>query len=148
MRIELATVTDIPELTTLLSLLFSQEAEFQPDLEAQYRGLSTIISHPEIGEILTIRTHDDSIVGMINLLYTVSTALGERVALLEDMVVLPQFRGAGAGSKLLQAAIAHARASGCKRITLLTDGDNEAAQKFYSNHGFTASTMVPFRLKL
>jgi ribosomal protein S18 acetylase RimI-like enzyme len=85
---------------------------------------------------------------MINLLYTVSTALGARVALLEDMVVLPQFRGVGAGSKLLQAAIAHARASGCKRITLLTDGDNEAAQKFYSNHGFTASRMVPFRLKL
>lgn len=147
MRIELATVADIPEITTLLSLLFSQEAEFQPDIEAQYRGLSTIISNPEIGEILTIRT-DDSIVGMINLLYTVSTALGERVVLLEDMVVLPQVRGSGVGSKLLQAAIAHARASGCKRITLLTDCDNEAAQKFYRNHGFTASTMVPFRLKL
>lgn len=147
MRIELATVADIPELTTLLNLLFSQEAEFQPDIDAQYRGLSNIISNPEIGEILTIRT-DDSIVGMINLLYTVSTALGERVALLEDMVVLPQFRGAGVGSKLLQAAIAHARTSGCKRVTLLTDGDNEAAQKFYCNHGFTASTMVPFRLKL
>jgi ribosomal protein S18 acetylase RimI-like enzyme len=85
---------------------------------------------------------------MINLLYTVSTALGARVAILDDMVVLPQFTGLGAGSKLLQAPIAHARASGCKRITLLTDGDNEAAQKFYSNHGFTASRMVPFRLKL
>jgi len=147
MHIELATVVDIPELTSLLSLLFSQEAEFQPDVEAQYCGLSNIISNPDVGEILIIRTND-SIVGMINLLYTVSTALGERVALLEDMVVLPQFRGAGAGSKLLQAAIEHARASGCKRITLLTDGDNEAAQKFYSNHGFTASRMVPFRLKL
>ncbi|MDP3743534.1 MAG: GNAT family N-acetyltransferase [Methylotenera sp.] len=147
MRIELATVADIPELATLLSVLFSQELEFQPDVEAQCLGLANIISNPEIGEILTIRTHD-SIVGMINLLYTVSTALGARVALLEDMVVLPQFRGAGVGSKLLQAAIARARVSGCKRITLLTDGDNEAAQKFYSNHGFTASRMVPFRLKL
>lgn len=147
MRIELATVADIPELTTLLSLLFSQELEFQPDIEAQCLGLANIISNPEVGEILTVRTHD-SIVGMINLLYTVSTALGGRVALLEDMVVLPQFRGAGVGSKLLQAAIAHARVSGCKRITLLTDGDNEAAQKFYCKHGFTASKMMPFRLKL
>lgn len=147
MRIELATVADIPELATLLSVLFSQELEFQPDVEAQCLGLANIISNPEVGEILTIRTHD-SIVGMINLLYTVSTALGARVALLEDMVVLPQFRGAGVGSKLLQAAIARARVSGCKRITLLTDGDNEAAQKFYSKHGFTASKMIPFRLKL
>ncbi len=147
MRIELATAADIPALTTLLNLLFSQEAEFQPDAEAQHRGLLKIISNPEVGEILTIRT-DDSIVGMINLLYTVSTALGERVALLEDMVVLPQFRGAGTGSKLLQAAIEHARAIGCKRITLLTDGDNVAAQNFYRNNGFSASTMLPFRLKL
>jgi GNAT superfamily N-acetyltransferase len=147
MHIELATVADIPELTTLLNLLFSQEIEFQPDEEAQCLGLANIISNTQVGEILTIRTHD-SIVGMISLLYTVSTALGGRVALLEDMVVLPQFRGAGAGSKLLQAAIAHARVSGCKRITLLTDGDNEAAQKFYHHHGFSASKMVPFRFKL
>jgi GNAT superfamily N-acetyltransferase len=147
MRIELATVADISALATLLSLLFSQELEFQPDVEAQRLGLANIISNPEVGEILIIRTHG-SIVGMINLLYTVSTALGGRVALLEDMVVLPQFRGAGVGSKLLQAAIAHARVSGCKRITLLTDGDNEAAHKFYSKHGFTASKMMPFRLKL
>ncbi len=147
MRIELATVADIPELATLLSLLFSQELEFQPDLDAQCLGLANIISNPEVGEILTICTHD-SIVGMINLLYTVSTALGGRVALLEDMVVLPQFRGAGVGSKLLQAAIAHARDSGCMRITLLTDGDNKLAQKFYHQHGFSASKMVPFRLNL
>jgi GNAT superfamily N-acetyltransferase len=147
MRIELATIADIPALTALLNLLFSQEAEFQPDVEAQCLGLANIISNPKVGEILTVRTHD-SIVGMINLLYTVSTALGGHVALLEDMVVVPQFRGAGVGSKLLQAAIAHARVSGCKRITLLTDGDNEVAQKFYSKHGFTASKMVPFRLKL
>jgi GNAT superfamily N-acetyltransferase len=85
---------------------------------------------------------------MVNLLYTVSTALGARVAMLEDMVVTRQQRGGGIGTLLLQAAIALARADGCQRITLLTDTDNASAHRFYRRHGFVASPMVPFRLML
>jgi len=80
------------------------------------------------------------------LLYTVSTARGGRVALFEDMVVRPERRGNGAGSALLQAAIARAREAGCSRITLLADHANEAALRFYQRHGFTASGMLPLRL--
>ncbi|MNY66030.1 putative phosphinothricin acetyltransferase YwnH [compost metagenome] len=77
-----------------------------------------------------------------------STALGARVALLEDMVVDTGARGTGIGSALLEQAIAHARDSGCRRITLLTDGDNAAAQRLYRRHGFGRSPMVPLRLAL
>ena len=82
---------------------------------------------------------------MVNLLFTVSTALGERVVLLEDMVVAPSVRGAGVGSALLTAAIDFARAQRCPRITLLTDRVNADAQRFYARHGFTASDMLPMR---
>ncbi|MGH8602944.1 MAG: GNAT family N-acetyltransferase, partial [Gammaproteobacteria bacterium] len=82
----------------------------------------------------------------VNVLFTVSTALGGPVALLEDMVVHPEYRGGGAGSRLLQAAINLAESSGCYRITLLTDRTNESAQRFYKRHGFTLSDMVPMRL--
>ena len=82
---------------------------------------------------------------MVGLLYTISTALGARVALLEDMVVAPAWRNAGFGSQLLEAAIAQARQAGCQRITLLTDDINTDAQRFYGRHGFTRSPMVPFR---
>jgi GNAT superfamily N-acetyltransferase len=85
---------------------------------------------------------------MVNLLYTVSTALGDRVALLEDMVVSPNVRGSGVGSRLLEQAIQLARLDGCKRITLLTDRANEPAQRFYQKHGFVSSVMVPLRLSL
>jgi GNAT superfamily N-acetyltransferase len=131
----------------LLSTLFAQEAEFTPNAEAQAKGLARIISNPELGTILVARDAE-SILGMVNLLFTVSTALGERVALLEDMVVTPQVRGAGVGSQLLAQAIAFARTQGCKRITLLTDSDNEAAQRFYEKHGFALSGMLPMRLSL
>jgi GNAT superfamily N-acetyltransferase len=147
LRITVAERDDIPALCELLNILFSQEAEFTPDAEAQRRGLARIIANPEIGTIL-IACDDRRIVGMVNLLYTVSTALGASVALLEDMVVLPDARGGGIGTRLLQEAIALARTRNCKRITLLTDQDNELAQGFYQGHGFTSSTMIPLRFLL
>ncbi len=147
MLITTASPADIPALCELLSVLFSQEAEFQPDYQAQSRGLAQIIAKPEVGCILLAR-YQRQVVGMVNLLYTVSTALGERVAILEDMVVKPDQRMAGVGSALLKQAILTAQLQGCKRITLLTDQTNQAAQRFYSRHGFRRSSMVPMRLDL
>lgn len=147
MEISAATLDDIPQLCKLLELLFSQEAEFAPDRAIQAAGLREIIAEPQRGQIWVLRD-GTSPVGMVNLLFTISTALGGRVAILEDMVVHPSARGGGAGSQLLQAAISAAQSAGCRRITLLTDGSNEAAQRFYQRHGFALSDMVPLRLML
>jgi GNAT superfamily N-acetyltransferase len=147
MASEIATFGDIRALTDLLSVLFSQEAEFTPDPEAQRRGLTRVISDPRVGMVLVAR-QGGQVVGMVNLLFTVSTALGERVVLLEDRVLSPHVRGSGVGTRLLSDAIALVRDQGFKRITLLTDRSNESAQRFYSRHGFVISTMVPMRLSL
>lgn len=147
MLVEKATTADISALSGLLSVLFSQEAEFTPNAEAQQRGLAHIIGNPEVGVVLVAR-QGDHILGMVNLLFTVSTALGEKVALLEDMVVSPAGRGIGVGTKLLSEAVSFSRAQGCKRITLLTDQSNEFAQRFYSKQGFVVSHMIPMRLSL
>lgn len=147
MEIALASLSDIPELCELLEILFSQEVEFVPNYEVQSRGLARIISNPEVG-IIVLARQSGQVVGMCNLLFTVSTALGERVALLEDMIMSPNYRGSGVGSQLLEQAIKFARLNGCKRITLLTDSANEPAQRFYQRHGFGFSTMIPLRLSL
>ena len=147
MHIEAATEADLPALTKLLAVLFAQEAEFTPNPEAQHRGLLRIITNREVGIILVAK-EDETVLGMVILLYTVSTALGERVALLEDMVVGPEARGRGVGSHLLKRAVSVAEAAGCLRITLLTDQLNLSAQRFYKRHGFTPSSMVPMRLHL
>jgi ribosomal protein S18 acetylase RimI-like enzyme len=138
---------DVPALSALLAQLFAQEHEFKPDGGAQRRGLSMIIRNPDQGIILVAR-EGDAVVAMVNLLYTISTALGERVATLEDMMVSHRCRGTGVGSALLRHAIQHCEDSGIKRITLLTDPDNDTAQRFYEGHGFRRSAMVPMRLHL
>jgi ribosomal protein S18 acetylase RimI-like enzyme len=145
MKIEMATTSDIPMLCALLDYLFSQEVEFKPDHETQSRGLEMILNNKNIGNIFVAKKNE-KIIGMVILLYTVSTALGERVALLEDMVVSPNERELGIGSMLLDHAVKYATEKGCKRITLLTDKRNIRAQKFYKQHKFNRSSMFPFRM--
>jgi GNAT superfamily N-acetyltransferase len=147
MPIELATTSDIPRLCELLGILFTQESEFSPNPALQAEALRSILDSPETGELLVLR-ENGGIVGMVSLLYTVSTFLGGRVAILEDMVVEPAQRGKGLGGVIVQAAIEHARKAGCRRITLLTDGHNVAARRFYEAVGFKQSFMQPYRLQL
>ena len=145
MKIELATTADIPTLCSLLDHLFSQEVEFKPNHEIQSRGLEKILNNNNIGNIFVAKKNE-KIIGMVILLYTVSTALGERVALLEDMVVSPNERDLGIGSMLLDHAVKYVTVRGCKRVTLLTDKMNTRAQKFYKQHKFNRSSMIPFRM--
>ena len=147
MEITTAISSDIPQLCLLLDSLFAQEAEFKPDPEAQTRGLSAIIDNADAGDILV--AHDaGQIIGMVNLLYTVSTALGARVAILEDMVISADYRDRGVGSKLLKYVLEFAEIQGCQRVTLLTDDDNVGAHRFYTRHGFERSSMLVFRNSL
>jgi len=139
-----ATPQDIPALCDLLDLLFAQEADFTPDRAKQERGLRLILDDVRVGAILVARD-GAQVVGMVNLLFTVSTAEGARAMMLEDMIVRPDHRGQGVGLALIEAAIARAAATGCARITLLTDEDNTQAQWFYGRAGFRRSAMIPMR---
>lgn len=148
LHIRVACLADVPQLTELLNQLFSHEKEFTPDSDKQARGLGLIVQNPEIGKILVASTDGHRIYAMVNLLYTVSTFHGNRVCILEDMIVSERCRSCGVGSRLLNAAIGLAKRDGCSRITLLTDGSNEGAHRFYNRHGFAISSMIPMRRTL
>lgn len=142
-----ATQEDILALCGLLKTLFSGEREFIPNADVQKCALEMILGNPEIGKIFVCQ-NDGEIIGMVSLLFTISTALGGKVAMLEDMIVSPQFQGKGFGTKLLAHAIAEAKKLTCKRLTLLSDTDNLNAHRFYEQFGFKYSPMLPMRLIL
>lgn len=74
-------------------------------------------------------------IGFTQLYPSFSSVSACRTWILNDLFVLPSARGTGTGSALLDAAKAHALASGAKRLDLATAHDN-AAQKLYESHGY------------
>lgn len=139
-----ATLADVPQLAGLLTILFTHEVELAPDPAKQERALRMILTQPEMGRIFCAR-EGDQVLGMVSLLFTISTAEGGRAAWLEDMVIHPAQRNAGLGRRLIEAALTAAQTLGCTRVTLLTDGINTSAMRFYERAGFVRSEMVPFR---
>ena len=83
---------------------------------------------------------------MLLLLFTISTAEGGFVILLEDLIVHKDYRNHGFGGKLLNYAIEYTKQKEFLRITLLTDRLSEDSQRFYKRHGFAVSSMIPIRL--
>jgi GNAT superfamily N-acetyltransferase len=143
--IEPAIFEDLDELSNLLGELFSEEKDFRPNKQKQLQGLRLIFEEPNRGRVFVLR-RDRTIVAMINLLFTISTAEGGFVILLEDLVVHDSFRGHGYGSQLLEYAINFAKQKKFLRITLLTDRPELRSQNFFKRHGFFESHMLPMRL--
>jgi GNAT superfamily N-acetyltransferase len=145
--IERATLNDVASLAGLLAILFTQEADFAADGSKQERALRAIIENPGTGVIFIARNGSVP-AGMVSLLFTISTAEGGPACWLEDMVLHPDWRNGGLGTRLLQHAIDWARDHGFSRISLLTDKTNEGAIRFYQRQGFTESAMTVLRLSL
>lgn len=142
-----AKTEDIPVLCELLWELFSQEVEFTPNKKIQEKALKRIIEDENIGDIF-VAVKENKVVAMVNVLYTISTALGEKVAILEDMVVSQNYKNQKIGSSLIEFALDYLEKNSFKRVTLLTDSDNFNAHNFYKKHGFIKSSMVVFRKSL
>ncbi len=144
-RIEPATTEDLPALADLLYDLFTRETDFRPDQVKQLRGLRLILEQPHRGRIFVMRGAADQIIGMVNMLFTISTAEGGSVIILEDLIVSQDHRGMGYGAQLIKYVLDFAKQKDFLRITLLTDRLDEKTKHFFQQHGFDASEMVPMR---
>lgn len=143
-RVEPATLEDLPALTGLVMDLMARSDDFSPDRTLQERGLRLILEQPNRGRIFVVR-NKDRIFGMVNLLFTISTARGGFVILMEDVVIHPDHRGQGYGAMLVDHVVDFARRKNFKRITLLTDRMSAESQEFFKKQGFEYSNMIPMR---
>jgi GNAT superfamily N-acetyltransferase len=82
----------------------------------------------------------DPAVGVAQLRFRPSVWTGAEDAWMEDLFVIEDARGAGAGRALVQGCIDRARARGCKRIQLDANEQNEAALALYGSLGFASSS--------
>ena len=130
---------DLPFLANLLEELFTIEDDFVIDTSRQIHGLQLLLNTPDVTVLVAHK--NDRIVGMVSMQQLVSTVMGQRVGLIEDMIVHSDFRGQGIGSMLMDSVIAVSQQLGYSRLTLGVDLRNTPAKAFYTRFGFQTSNM-------
>jgi len=123
----------------LLEQLFRIEDDFIFDLNTQIRGLRLLLKVPTAS--MFVAKIKNKVVGMITLQSLISTAMGEQVGLIEDLIVSTDYRGKGIGKSLLNSVINESERRGHTRLSLGTDIRNAAAIEFYRTYGFKSSSM-------
>ena len=120
---------DLPELVELLRHLFELEQDFEPDASKQQAGLSLMLESP-FAELFVAEC-GGRVAGFCGVQLQISTAMGSYAAQIEDLVLHPEFRRRGIGSRLLDAAGAWAKQRGARRLQLNCDDQNLPAMRFY-----------------
>ena len=142
---------DIPAMTELLMALFSLEKDFTPDREKHMEGLKLAIDSPAY-TVLVIHSARENIrpdiLGMCTLHSLISTAKGQEVGLIEDVVIHPDHRGNGLGKQLLEKMQELARERHYARLQLLADKDNTPAHRFYEKMGFSHTNLIAMNMHL
>lgn len=131
--IEDAKEEDFKEMAELLSVLFEIESDFEIDFDKQYAGIKQLYEHE--GSDLLVARHDNSVVGMVTMQRLSSSAEGNFIGQLEDLVVKEDYRKMGIGSRLINRIRNVAEERGYKRIQLAADVNNDNALKFYTRRG-------------
>ncbi len=93
--------------------------------------------HP-VFEALVAENRDGQIVGCAIYFERFSTWKGPNLHI-EDLMVLPEYRGQHIGEALMDAVVAEARRREMNRVELDVEGHNEGAMRFYHRKGFDTS---------
>lgn len=109
-----------------------------PDFKGALAFITERIAQKD--SVLFVVLKGDEIIGFTQL-YPIFTSLGmKRGWLLNDLYVLEEHRGMGAGKLLLDAAAAHGKSTDAAWLMLQTYIANTGAQALYEKEGFKKDT--------
>lgn len=138
--IRVARKGDIDEMIRLLQYLFSHEDDFQFIPEHCRNGLEILINDERSQVIVAVRKN--RVIGMCSGQQNISTAMGGKSLLVEDVVVNAQEQGMGIGTALLNNLAEWAHNQGCKRMQLLADETNKKALDFYERRQWGKTQLI------
>ena len=130
LRIDPATERDVPEILTLIRALAEYE-RMSGDVTADEAGLRKSLFGPAPAAEALIARAGAEPVGFALWFHNYSTFLGRRGLYLEDLFVVPQWRGRGVGRALLTRLAQVAMARDCGRMEWSVLNWNEPAIRFY-----------------
>jgi len=137
---------DAEAMIRLILALAEYEKLPPPDEEAQHRLIRDAFApHPRFEVYLA--EVDGKAVGYAFVFETYSTFLALPTLYIEDIFVLPEYRGYKVGSALFRKCVKIAKERGCGRMEWVTLDWNVSAQKFFKRYGARhMKEWYPFRL--
>jgi ribosomal protein S18 acetylase RimI-like enzyme len=145
-RIARATAADAPRLAPIFdayrifyrkpSDIPGAEAFLRERLERNESALYTALARP------SNPCDGERVAGFVQLYPSFSSSAMRSSWILNDLYVADAFRRRGVAKLLMAAAADHARATGARSLTLVTEETNTSAQALYESLGWTC---LPFR---
>jgi GNAT superfamily N-acetyltransferase len=135
-RIEPATSKDVPLILRLITALAEYE-RLSDQVVASEAALRDTLFGPSPAAEVVIAYVDDQPAGFALWFHNYSTFLARRGLYLEDLFVLPEWRGRGIGRELLAHLAKVAVERGCGRMEWAVLDWNEPAIGFYRKLGAT-----------
>lgn len=138
-RVRAAEAADSAAMLELIDALARYEKLDPPDASAKERLIEDAFGPcPRFQVFLAEAEHSASqptVVGYAFVLETYSTFLAMPTLYLEDLFVLPEYRGIGAGFALFREVVAEATRRGCGRVDFVVLDWNQTARDFYARLG-------------
>jgi GNAT superfamily N-acetyltransferase len=139
--------TDLADLVPLIVdyCAFYETAPGAPALERLAR---TLIDDPAREGVQLIARDGGDAVGFATLYWSWSTTTATRIAVMNDLFVVPSARGGGAAQALIAACAARAREHGAAELQWVTAPDNARAQAVYDRSGAEREEWVTYVMAL
>jgi GNAT superfamily N-acetyltransferase len=144
--------TDLADLVPLV-VDYCAFYETAPSAEALERLSRTLIDHPDReGLQLIAREEPDAgsgagaAIGFATVYWTWSTTTASRLAVMNDLFVVPHARGSGAAQALIAACAEQARAHGAAELQWVTAPDNARAQAVYDRTAAERESWITYVL--
>jgi ribosomal protein S18 acetylase RimI-like enzyme len=138
-----AVYSDLEALTSFLEILFSIEEDFFFNKTLQRQGLELMLTNDRC--CVLVADVNGQAVGMCSGQLTISTAEGGPALLVEDMVVLGEYRRQGVGQRLMAKVAEWGKTKGVSRLQLLADRNNTPALEFYKRLGWQTTELICLR---
>jgi GNAT superfamily N-acetyltransferase len=146
LRVRKLQAGDVSRLLELIDGLADYEKLARPDAQARDRLAADATADPPRFSTLLAEA-DGEVVGYAIYFFTYSTFRARPTLYLEDVFVLPERRGQGAGAALFRACAREAVAQGCARMEWQVLAWNTPSIEFYERLGARhMAGWLPFRL--
>jgi GNAT superfamily N-acetyltransferase len=131
-EVKKATIADINKVVPLFN---DYRKFYRKEISSEVQAfLNERISNNE--SVILIAIDQNQVVGFVQMYFTFSSINLCKVAILNDLYVLPEMRRKKVASLLIDSTLDEAKKLGCKTVNLSTQIANTNAQDLYKKKGF------------